>query len=96
MKLRLTPEAIGDLHAISDYLIGVSPDGARNVAAAIRHSIALLGEHPLGGRQTRNPRVRLKVVPRRPYKIFYRVEKSEVVVLHIRHTSRRDWVVDQL
>jgi toxin ParE1/3/4 len=35
--------------------------------------------------------VRMKVVRRYRYKIFYRVTGETVEILHVRHTSRRPW-----
>jgi hypothetical protein len=33
------------------------------------------------------------LVSRYPYKIFYRIRENLVEILHVRHTSRRPWVV---
>jgi plasmid stabilization system protein ParE len=52
MKLRYSPRALGDLAAISDYLIERSPAGARAVEQAIRTTVRMLEQFPAGGRAT--------------------------------------------
>ena len=34
----------------------------------------------------------VKIVPKYPYKIFYRLEAETIDIVHIRHASRRPWV----
>jgi plasmid stabilization system protein ParE len=29
--------------------------------------------------------------PLRPYRVYYRIDGEEVVIIHIRHTSQRPW-----
>ena len=48
-----------------------------------------LAETPYEGRATDEAGVRVTVVPRLRYFIFYMVEQGEVQITHIRHTSRR-------
>jgi addiction module RelE/StbE family toxin len=89
MRVRYTPEAFADRERIIEYLRERSPGGARNVAASIGDAVAQLGDHPLSGYRTDDPRVRVLFIVRYPYKIFYRVRET-VEILHIRHTSRRE------
>jgi plasmid stabilization system protein ParE len=35
--------------------------------------------------------VRVVLLIRYPYKIFYRILQDRIRILHIRHTSRRPW-----
>ena len=49
MKLRYSPRALGDLAAISDYLIERSPAGARAVEETIRTTVRMLEQFPSGG-----------------------------------------------
>jgi plasmid stabilization system protein ParE len=95
MKVRYTPEAFADRERILEYVRERSPSGARNVAASIREAVAKLGDQPLSGHRTENPRVRITFVVRYPYKIFYRISETVVEILHIRHTSRRAWNGDR-
>jgi addiction module RelE/StbE family toxin len=90
MRVRYTPEAFSDRERIFEYLRERSATGARNVAASIREAVAQLKDHPHSGYRTDDPNVRVIFVARYPYKIFYRV-RDVVEILHIRHTSRREW-----
>jgi toxin ParE1/3/4 len=90
MRVRYAPEAFSDRERILDYLRERSTSGARNVAASIREAVAQLRDQPHSGYRTDDPDVRVLFVARYPYKIFYRV-RDVVEILHIRHTSRREW-----
>jgi hypothetical protein len=35
--------------------------------------------------------MRSKLVLRYPYRVHYRVENSDIWIIHIRHTARRAW-----
>ena len=49
---------------------------------------------PQASQRTDNRMVRVKIVRRYRYKIFYRiVDDRTVEILHVRHTSRRPWEV---
>ncbi len=92
MIVRYSAQALSDIEAIRDYLHDLSPQGALNLARAIYAGIQLVVEQPLVGQQTNNPGVRVKVVRRYRYKIFYSVlDEQTVEILHVRHTSRRPW-----
>ena len=95
MSVRYTPEAFADRERILEYLRERSQSGARNVAASIREAVTQLGDQPLSGYRTEIPDVRVVIVVRYPYKIFYRVRETAVEILHIRHTSRRAWTGDR-
>jgi len=90
--VRFTPRAESDLAGILDTLAAISPEGARSVAASLQESIGLVADHPYGGRKTARPTLLVKIVPRYPYKIFYRVRDDTVEIVHIRHASRRPWI----
>ena len=68
-----------------------SPSGARNVLRAIYASIQLIAEQPLSYQRTDDPSIRVHVVHRYRYKIFYSVTGDMVEIIHVRHTSRRPW-----
>ena len=92
MIVRFTRRAESDLDAIVDYLVAFSPEGARRVAASLREAIQIIADHPFGGLKTTRPTLYVKIVPRYPYKVFYRVREDVIEVIHIRHASRRPWV----
>lgn len=89
MKIVYAPRALRDLHDIESYLAERSPVGQRNVLAAIKHAIDDLQDFPrIGIPLDAEGRYRLPV-RRYPYLAFYRVEVSEIFILHIRHGARR-------
>jgi toxin ParE1/3/4 len=91
MKVRYTPRALADREAIFQYLRERSPQGATKVIAAIRATATQIAENPYSGPPTENPGIRVKLVGRYPYKLFYRIRNNTVELIHIRHTSRRPW-----
>ena len=93
MIVRFTRRAQADLEGILGYLEQRSPEGARVVAIGLRQTIEVLASHPMSGASTGRPRVFVKIVPHYPYKVFYRLEKDFIDILHIRHSARRPWIV---
>jgi toxin ParE1/3/4 len=65
--------ALADLEDIFRYLDERSPAGARKVIEAIHGAIMSAAEHPLSGWETSDPAIRVKIVGRFHYKIFYTV-----------------------
>ena len=91
MKVRYSPRAFADREAIFAYLDQRSPQGARNVKRTIVNAIRLLGSHPRMAPLTDEPGVHELIVPRRPYKIYYRIKGEEVWIVHIRDARRQPW-----
>ena len=91
MKVHYREAALADLAHISSYLEKRSPSGARNVLRAIHSAINLIAESPLSARQSTDPSIRVKVVDRYGYKIFYTPGSDTIEILHIRHGARRPW-----
>jgi plasmid stabilization system protein ParE len=91
VRLRFTPQAQRDIEKIYAYLNQQSPSGAYNVSVAIYAATRFIAERPKASPPTEKPNVRVKVVRRYRYKIFYRVIGDTVEILHVRHTSRRPW-----
>lgn len=97
MKIAYSPRAISDLTGIADYLVERSPQGALAVERRIREAVARLAEFPSIGREvTQRPGVRVIPLGRYPYSIFYKVIADELVILHVRHSSRRPVEADEL
>jgi toxin ParE1/3/4 len=93
MKVRYTLRAFAERERIFEYLDARNPEAARRVVAAIKRRIEGLGEQPHKGcRTSRLGIYTLWITPYR-YRVFYRIEvdDDEVVVIKIRHTSRRPW-----
>jgi toxin ParE1/3/4 len=50
-------------------------------------------EHPLASTPTSDADVRVKILGRYRYKIFYAVVTGEFVeIIHVRHSARRPWL----
>jgi toxin ParE1/3/4 len=92
MRVRYRAQALGDIDEIGRYLERRSPGGALNVLRAIYAGIHLIVEQPYASQRTDNPDIRVKVVRRYRYKIFYCIiDEDTVEIVHVRHTSRRPW-----
>jgi toxin ParE1/3/4 len=91
MRVRYTPRALRDISRVYEYLNRRSPSGALNVSAAIYAGVRFIAERPQAAERTDDPNVRVKVVRRYRYKIFYSLTNDTVEILHIRHPSRRPW-----
>ncbi len=92
MRTTYRARALADIDDIARYLEKRSPTGARNVVRAIHDGIRAIAEQPYGSERTNYPDIRVKVVRRYRYKIFYRIIDADTVrIIHIRHTSRRPW-----
>jgi addiction module RelE/StbE family toxin len=89
MNVVYAPRALRDLESIAAYLLERNPAGAINVLGAIKSSIDTLSFFPQIGRLLDNAGHRRVPILRYPYLIFYRVAGDELLILHIRHTSRR-------
>ena len=91
MRVRYLARAFADREAIFEYLNELNPRAARSVKRSIAYSIRLLASHPYMGPPTDYAGVRELSVPRRPYKVYYRVEANEVWIIHIRDARRQPW-----
>ena len=90
LKLRLDTQAGSDLAEIRSYLTAnTSPAIAERVRKHIRVRINRLTRNPHLGVITTVPEIRILPPTRYPYRIYYTVTTDAVVILHIRHTSRR-------
>ena len=90
MRLRLGSRALEDIADIRDYLLPRSSQGAENVRRAIIEDFDLLEQFPHSGRSTDIPGIRVLPVVRYPYLIYHTVNDGagEIVIVHIRHSSR--------
>jgi toxin ParE1/3/4 len=93
MNVVYSPRAARDLEAIAAYHNAVAgPRIAAAIGARIEHVINVVAEHPLSAPRVLERReVRVALVLRYPYKIFYRIRGNAIEILHIRHTARRPW-----
>ena len=93
MRIVYSPRAIRDLDTIAAYYRTVADSKiASAIAERIEYVVNRLGRHPHSApRVVSRTDVRVALVLRYPYKIFYRVRADVVEILHIRHTARRPW-----
>ena len=89
MRVRYSPSAFAEREAIFKYIEKRSPQGARKVTLAIVRAIRLLAFHPNMAPRTDEPSARELTVPRRPYKVYYRIENDEIWIVSIRDARRR-------
>ena len=89
MRVAYSPRAVTDLAEIGDYLTERSPAAAAAVEQRIRIIVELAALFPASGRVLEG-RATVRVIPlgQYPYRIFYTVSGSEILVLHIRHSAR--------
>jgi plasmid stabilization system protein ParE len=94
MKIEYTrqPSTIADLRKIAGNSRAYGDEVAVAVDSKIRTIIARIAQHPKAAEDVAE-RPGMRVVPliRYPYKIFYRVLKDRVRILHIRHMARKPW-----
>jgi toxin ParE1/3/4 len=89
MKVRYTLRAFAERERIFDYLDVRNPKAAREVVGLIKQRIEELGEQPHKGRRTNRPGIYTVWITPYRYRVFYRIDDDEVVIIKIRHTSRR-------
>jgi toxin ParE1/3/4 len=89
MRVRFTRTAQRDLAQIHAYISQDSPTVASRFVARLVERARELADHPFAGRETDEPDVRVIAAPRLRYLIFYTVTVDEILIAHIRHTSRR-------
>jgi toxin ParE1/3/4 len=94
MKVRYTLRSQADLDAIYTYLDHRTPVVARSVKQLIERRIASLADFPFSAPATDQPNVRELTLVRYPYKVYYEVDGGEVWIIHIRHTSRHPWSIN--
>jgi toxin ParE1/3/4 len=88
LTIRFDARALADLAEIRDYLGERSPSGAERVRLHLVETIDRLSDFPFLGRATDEPGVRVLVLTRYPYLVFYAVLADDVVILHVRHGAR--------
>lgn len=89
MKVRYTRQAIADLLGIADYIRDRNPSAAIDVETAVRSTIDLLADYPKIGRDRPELDARALGVPRYPYTAYYRIERDEIWIVHIRNDRRK-------
>ena len=90
MKLRWDQRALGDLRDIRNYISAhSSPASAERVRAYLVGRVDRLRAHTRLGTASSDAEIRILAPTRYPYRIYYTVQRGEVVILHVRHTARQ-------
>jgi plasmid stabilization system protein ParE len=89
MRVRLTATALAELAEILDYIAAENPSAAERVAARFDDTVERLARFPYSAVATDDPSIRMAVLGRYPYLIFYTVADDEVVIRNIRHGARK-------
>ena len=88
MKLRWTNPALRDLTDIHAHIVEQNPVAALKVARLLRAQAEGLAAHPHIGRPGRIDGTRELVVSGSPFIIAYRLTKTTIDILAIRHGAR--------
>ena len=90
MRLRWDAQALQDIRDIYSYIaLRSSRATADRVRRHFQARAKTLLARPLLGVAASQPGVRILQPTRYPYRIYYAVQGDEIVILHIRHASRR-------
>ena len=93
MRVEYSKRALADLRQIAVYYArSGNSASADRIAERIQEIIARIAVSPLSGRAVVvRPGVRVALLPSYRYKIFYRIARDAIPILHIRRTSRRPY-----
>jgi toxin ParE1/3/4 len=86
-----TDPALDEIERTYDYLFDLNPRSAARVAEALRAAGDSLGHFPRRGRRVPGTSMR-ELVTSYHYLIRYQIVADVVVILRVRHTSRRQTV----
>jgi toxin ParE1/3/4 len=91
MKPVYSRRALADLDQIlAWYSANASPAMAEAIGQRLDDVVDRICSAPESGpRLSQRSQVRVAAVIRYPFRIFYRIRKDTVDILHVRHTSRR-------
>ena len=87
MKIVWSPEAVEDLVSLRAYIAEDSPATAQRTVRLIIGSIE--PDNPRMGRAGRVPGTRELVIPRTPYIVPYRLQRTTIQILRIYLGARR-------
>jgi len=91
LKLRLDVQAWDDFSAIREHLMAEAGAASANrVRDHLRKRMEGLRHNPRLGVRTSDPDIRILPPTRYPYRIYYTITDEAIVILHIRHSARRD------
>ena len=89
MRVRYTRTALVELEDILSSAARNNPVAAHDIGAEIEKVIARLTDFPLSAVSTDIRGVRVALVHRYPYLVFYEVDGEVLVIRNIRHAARQ-------
>ena len=89
MKVAWSLAALAQLRAAHRYLSKENPRAASEFLAALEALEENLSHFPKMGVRTKQPGVMAFPLVRYRYRLFYKIERDEIRIIRIRHTSRR-------
>jgi toxin ParE1/3/4 len=90
MKVVYTDEALADLDSILEYISSHYPATYPRFERRLQMVQARIAAWPESAQEVaERPGIRVVPLIRYPYKIFYRIEKERVEILHVYHAARR-------
>jgi toxin ParE1/3/4 len=97
MSVSYSARALADLVAISSYIYEHRPSGVSTVMRRIEATVALIERHPgVGSRVRARSGVYALPVSKYPYRIYYRVNDQDSIIVHIRHAARKSPRTDEV
>lgn len=90
VEVRYSPRAALDLKDIHAHIAKENEAAAGRVIAHLRRRIGLLKRDPLMGKAHRTSRFLVLHPVRYPYRIYYEVLPTCLLILHVRHTARKE------
>ncbi len=92
MRVEYSRRAVADILRIAEESRNYGEVAAEGLERRLRETIARLAGHPRAAPEVeKRPGVHVLPLIRYPFRVFYRVFPDRVLILHIRHTSRRPW-----
>jgi toxin ParE1/3/4 len=88
LLLQFTPDALQDLDDLDKYLLDKSPQGLKNVIAAIKNTLLQIQQYPSSGRISQNGDIRIAIEPHYKFVLPYYVGTDTIWVLRV-YNSRR-------
>ncbi len=89
MKIRYTESAADELEQSISYFRDQAPSLVADFAGSIDDAVAQLLDNPYLAQESEMPGVRRWYIRRFRHSIFYAVEGDAIVILLIRHATRR-------
>jgi toxin ParE1/3/4 len=94
MKVEFSRRATADLHELAEEGHSFGETASKGLEARLHGVIAHISKYPRAAPPVEDrPGIHVFPLIRYPYKVFYKVFEDRVLILHIRHASRRPWKV---